>query len=55
MVVPESSPCPLDASVNVSDEGEDVREGSVDSGVDVPEVVEATVIAGTNRPSGPLL
>ena len=42
-------------SVRVSNEGEDVIEGNVDSGVDVPEVVEATVIAGRNLLSGPLL
>jgi len=42
-------------SVNVIDEGEDDSDGSVDNGVDVPEVVEATVIAGRNLPSGPLL
>ena len=42
-------------SVNVREEGEDASEGSVDRGVDVPEVVEATVMAGRNLPSSPLL
>ena len=45
----------LDASVSVNDEGEEDSEGSVDVGVEVPEVVDATVIAGRNLLSGPLL
>jgi hypothetical protein len=52
---PELSPGMLDASVKVNDDGEDDKDGSVDRGVDVPEVVEATVMAGRNLPSGPLL
>ena len=39
----------------MSEEGDDASEGSVDRGVDVPEVVEATVMAGRNLPSSPLL
>ena len=42
-------------SVKVSDEGEDDSEDNDDSGVDVPEVVDAAVIDGINLPSGPLL
>ena len=42
-------------SVRVNDEGEDDNEGRVDKGVDVPEVVDATVMAGRNLPLGPLL
>ena len=53
--VPELCPWSLDVRVNVSGEGEDVKDGRVDSGVDVSEVVEATVILGRNLPSGPLL
>jgi hypothetical protein len=45
----------LDASVSVIEEGEDVNDDKDDSGVDVLEVVEATVIVGRNLPSGPLL
>ena len=45
----------LDARVSVNDKGEEDSEGSVDVGVEVPEVVDATVIAGRNLPSGPLL
>ena len=53
--VPELPPWSLDSSVSVSEEGEDVKDGRVDSGVDVIEVVEAAVIPGRNLPSGPLL
>ena len=53
--VPEVPPWLLDTSVDVNEEGEEDSEGSVDMGVDVPEVVEATVTAGMNLPSGPLL
>ena len=53
--VPELPPWSLDSSVSVSKEGEDVKDGRVDSGVDVLEVVEAAVIPGRNLPSGPLL
>jgi len=45
----------LDASVDVNEEGDDDSEGSVERGVDVPDIVEATVMAGRNLPSGPLL
>ena len=55
MDTPEFPPCTLDVSVRVINEGEDDNEGSVDKGVDVPDVVEATVIASRNLPSGPLL
>ena len=51
----ELPPWSLDTRVNVSEEGEDVKDGRVDSGVDVLEVVEATVIPGRNLLSGPLL
>jgi hypothetical protein len=53
--IPEFPSRILDASVRVIDEGDDDNEGSVDRGVDVPDVVEATVMAGRNLPSGPLL
>ena len=55
MATPQLPPWLLDTSVDVSEEGEDVRESSVDSGVDVPEVVDTTVITGANQLSGPLL
>ena len=55
MDVPEVPPWLLDTSVDVNEEGEEDSEGRVDMGVDVPEVVEATVTAGMNLPSGPLL
>ena len=55
MDVPEFPSWLLDASVSVNDEGEEDSEGNVDVGVEVPEVVDATVIAGRNLPSGPLL
>ena len=40
--------------VSVIEEGEDDKDVSVD-GVDVPEVVEASVMDGRNLPLGPLL
>lgn len=55
VIVPEFPPRSFEMNDRVSDEGEDDREGSVDAGVDVPEVVEAAVMAGMNLPSGPLL
>jgi len=42
-------------SVSISHEGEDDRDCNEDRGVDVPDVVEATVIAGRNLLLGPLL
>ena len=44
-----------DVSVSISHEGEDDRDCNEDRGVDVPDVVEATVIAGRNLLLGPLL
>ena len=41
--------------MSVIEEGEDERDVSEDNGVDVPEVVEASVMDGRNLPSGPLL
>ena len=53
--IPEFPPWSLEVSVRVIDEGEDDNDGIVDKGVDVLEVVEATVMAGRNLSSGPLL
>jgi hypothetical protein len=53
--VPELLSWSFDVRVRVIEEGEDDRDDRVDSGVDVPEVVEASVMDGRNLPSGPLL
>lgn len=52
---PEFPSWSLNVSVRVSDEGEDDSDGIVDKGVDVPDIVEATVMASRYLPSGPLL
>jgi hypothetical protein len=51
----EPPPWVLNASVDINEEGDDNSKGSVERGVDVLDVVEATVMAGRNLPSGPLL
>jgi len=45
----------LEVSIRVIDNGDEVKELSVDSGVDVLDIVEAIVMAGRYLPSGPLL
>ena len=53
--VPELLSWSLNASIEVSDEGEDESDCDRERGVDVLEVVEATVMFSRNLPSGPLL